>query len=102
MLTWNMNGIRSVVAKFGNMKALLEALSAGGQAVTLLSMVAVQHMCPFRLLQLHSSAVLQEHTQRAPSACMLTCACCGAHADIICLQETKAQLDSELAVVEGW
>jgi exonuclease III len=25
-----------------------------------------------------------------------------AHADIICLQETKVQLDSELAVVDGW
>ncbi|WIA12049.1 hypothetical protein OEZ85_012128 [Tetradesmus obliquus] len=50
VLTWNVNGIRSVVAKFGNMKALLEALSA----------------------------------------------------DIVCLQETKAQLDSELAVVQGW
>jgi exonuclease III len=38
VLTWNMNGIRSVVSKFGNMMSLLEALSAGVQT-QLLSML---------------------------------------------------------------
>jgi exonuclease III len=42
VLTWNMNGIRSVVDKFGNMKALLEALSAGMQAGSVLCKAGAQ------------------------------------------------------------
>ncbi len=82
IVTWNINGLRAVCKRgIGDIATLLDSIYAG-------------RCCVFR----SATVVLDCRPGLSPS--VQPC-----HADIICFQETKltkAELDRDLALVEGW
>jgi exonuclease III len=93
LVTWNINGLKAVVSKYGSTQKLLDSLEAGACQAAV--MAAVCH-------GMYASSGIRSAQQQG-------CACCSTNinfsADIVCFQETKLQrneLQRELALVEGW
>ena len=91
VLTWNINGLKPILRGRLNigLAELLDSLHAGQRSP--------QCQCRFTLCSCD-----EDH---APLPCRIRDPCCASSADVVCFQETKlkkAELERELALVDGW
>ena len=103
VLTWNINGLRSVVARFGTLKVLLESLAAGTlwdycYSVSA-NMSCARLACSFTCIVCLNRFIVPQTGTEGMLCCMSPSLCVSTYVDVRCLQTSSASKRSRPGAV---